>query len=205
MCVKDFWGCRLLQRMFQTRILNAEPTMVELFIFTPAVCMKFWNDHLVCVCARVHMSGRALWSCPYHFQRLSMDIQNRSCRWSAFRKVHLLWKASGSCFVWQGSQNTFLMCCIIFFLLPPSPPPPFCLIFHVGMEEEKDLLWINEDCFHLLRGAPFAFLRFWVGSQELQSTIEPASNVKWLLHSLWMMWAHRVPVPLMSVPVGSVK
>lgn len=162
MCVKDFWGCRLLQRMFQTRILNAEPTMVELFIFTPAVCMKFWNDHLVCVCARVHMSGRALWSCPYHFQRLSMDIQNRSCRWSAFRKVHLLWKASGSCFVWQGSQNTFLMCCIIFFLLPPSPPP-FLFDFSCGDGRREGLTMNKWRLFSLATWCTFCIFKILSG------------------------------------------
>lgn len=159
----------------------------------------------VCLCARAHeWKGSLVMPLPFSeaFNGHPEQKLQVECLQEGSPAMEGIWKL----LCLTGLSKHFFN--VLYYFLsssPLPPPPPFCLIFHVGMEEEKDLLWINEDCFHLLRGAPFAFLRFWVGSQELQSTIEPASNVKWLLHSLWMMWAHRVPVPLMSVPVGSVK
>lgn len=199
MYVEDFWGHRLLPCMFQTSILNAEPTVVEWFILSPATCTMFWNDHSVCMCVCVHAhvegpSGHTLTG----FRGFQCTTIRANWRWSSFRKVHLLRKPFGNCFVWQGSQNTFLMCCNPFFFFFF----PFYLIFHAGMEEEKVLLWINKDCLQLLHG--FAFLRFCVGSQELQSTIKPAPRINdfftvswWRGHTefprlwyqcLWVVW-----------------
>lgn len=120
------------------------------------------------VCARV--CGRALWSCSYWFQALSMYTHKRKLKAEFLQEgspaVEAIWKL----LCLTGLSRHFLMSCNLFFLYFP----PFYLIFHAGMEEEKALLWIKKDCLPLIHGPSFAFLRFCVGSQELQSIIKPA-------------------------------
>lgn len=200
-----FWGMQITPVYVSNRNPQSRANcgrMIYLHPCHPCGVFKWSLCIHVCVCARMH--GRALWSHPYWFQRLSMDICKRKIRWNSFRKVYLLSKLFESCLVWQGSENTFLMCHNFCFL--------FCLIFHAGMGEEKVLLWINKESLQLLRDGSFAFLRFCMGSQELQSTIKPVPCISdfftlsgWHGHTeilclwcqcLWVVWKNlRLGIP----------
>lgn len=203
MFLGDFGGCRLLLCMFQTGILKAEPTVVEWFIFTPAIRVVFSNDRSVSMCVYVHVcmegpSGHTLTG----FRGFQWTSVRERWRWNSFRKVYLLRKLFESCLVWQGSENTFLMCHNFCF--------PFCLIFHAGMGEEKVLLWINKESLQLLRDGSFAFLRFCMGSQELQSTIKPVPCVSdfftlsgWHGHTeILCLWCQCLWVVWKNLPLG---
>lgn len=183
MYVRGLKASRFLLSVFQARLLSADPTVIEWFLFTPAICLMFWNDHSGCMC--VH--ARVEWSPGHTLTPLASvrGFQSTSVRGSwRWRKVHLLWEPFGICFIWQVSITLFYDVLPFFFFFSFSP---FYSIFHGWMEEGKVLLWINKDCLQLLHGASFAFLSFCVGPQELQPAIKPAPHVT--SSQSWMRWA----------------
>ena len=127
MCKKQLLGNKFFTEHLCQGILRMQITPVYLSDQSPQcrancagmIYLHSWNlyDTLhLCACMCVHtcVEGPSHHPLPV-FRGFPCTSVRRSWRQNSFRKANLLWKPLVSCFVWQGSQDTFKMCSNILF------------------------------------------------------------------------------------------